>query len=57
MSTKSWADLNAPAGYRWTDDEVRFEKHQSYIDGWIHGLWVGLAVFLVVWLLVAAVSS
>lgn len=29
--------LNAPPGYRWTDDEVGYEKKQSFMTGVIVG--------------------
>jgi hypothetical protein len=36
--------LNAPVGFRWTDDDVIFEKNQSLLNGILIGWFAACAV-------------
>jgi hypothetical protein len=40
--------LNAPSGYRWTDDDVLDEKMQSFLNGVIVGVVLYAVLFGVV---------
>lgn len=43
MNAKGW-ELNAPAGYRWTDAAVREEKADSFLCGLIVGALAGVTL-------------
>lgn len=45
--------LNAPDAYRWTKEDVLYEKTDSFINGVVVGILIALAVFLVALLVFA----
>lgn len=42
--------LNAPARYRWQNEDVIFEKKISWYDGFLIGLALATTIFVVVFL-------
>lgn len=55
VTAKSRGKLNAPEGYVWQDEDVLFEKRQSWYDGWIAGFITAFFVCGLLALLVVAV--
>lgn len=48
---RRWLRLNAPEGFRWTDEDVLDEK----VDGFFNGVMTGLALMWVIWIVLAVV--
>lgn len=39
--------LNAPEGFRWTDDDVIHQQNNAFLNGCIAG-WIGAAVVMLI---------